>query len=154
MTTRSFIGSTIYVAVGAPATNNAAGFEALTWVKVNGLVTGPGFGVTHATVEIPDLETGFGRGVKGMGQGMESQMTFREIEADPGQLAIRGLANAGGGVGSLRINFEGVAPGSPVEYAQGFFHSAQGNPVTGENYSGFSITFRQNQASVIDDMPT
>lgn len=156
--TKSFIGLTLFVADELPATNNAAGFEALTWLKVNGLVTGPAFGVTHAAVEIPDLQTGFGRAVKGMGQGMESSLSCRYISGDAGQEKLKELAELGGGVASIKIGWgtganQALVQDDEVKYAQGFLHSYQENAATGDSFEGFTVTFRQNAPHVVDEEP-
>lgn len=102
---QSNIGKSIYVATALPATNNEAGFDALTWVKVNGLQSIGSLGVTHANIDVPDLETGFTAGVKGAGTGNDVAMTFRNVASDTGQGNVRTLANALGGaaVGSVKI---------------------------------------------------
>lgn len=151
--TRSFIGLTMFVADELPATNDSAGFEALTWIPVKGLVTGPALGVTHSAVEIPDLQTGFGLAVKGMGQGIESSLVCRAIANDPGQAKLKELAEAGRGEASIKVGWGSAAgqaldDGDPVKYAQGFLHSYRENAATGDSYEGFEVTFRQNAAHV------
>lgn len=153
--TGSHIGKTIYVAEALPATNDAAGFAALTWVKANGVQTLPQLGVSHNNIDVPDLQTGFTAGIKGAGSGNDSTATFRMVAADAGQADIRGLANAGGtlGAGSIKIvKGSGVAQapetGDPVQYAQGYFHSyieIQGDDTSHE---GFSVNFKQNALTV------
>lgn len=153
--TGSHIGKTIYVAEAVPATNDAAGFAALTWVKANGVQTLPQLGVSHNNIDVPDLQTGFTAGIKGAGSGNDSTATFRMVAADAGQADIRGLANAGGtlGAGSIKIvkgSGAAQAPvaGDPVQYAQGYFHSyieIQGDDTSHE---GFSVNFKQNALTV------
>lgn len=155
MTTGSHIGKTLYVAEALPATNDAAGFEALTWVKAEGVQVLPQLGVSHANIDVPDLQTGFTAGVKGAGTGNDSTCSFRDVAADAGQEDIRGLADAGGtaGAGSIKIvkgSGASQAPvaGDPVQYAQGYFHSfveIQGDTTTHE---GFQVNFKQNDLTV------
>ncbi len=158
--TGSHIGKTIYVAAAVPATNTKIGFEALTWVKVEGVQTLPQLGVSHSNIDVPDLQTGFTAGIKGAGTGNDSTATFRDVPADPGQEDVRDLANAGGtlGAGSIKIvKGSGVdqapATGDPVQYAQGYFHSyieIQGDDTSHE---GFSVNFKQNALTVDDVNP-
>ena len=153
--TGSHIGKTIYISPAVPATNDAAGFAALTWTKVSGVQTLPQLGVSHSNIDVPDLQTGFTAGVKGAGTGNDSTMSFRDVPADTGQTNIRGLADAGGtlGFGSIKIvKGSGVAQapvaGDPVQYAHGYFHSfveIQGDDSTHE---GFSVNFKQNALTV------
>jgi hypothetical protein len=156
----SNIGKTIFVSPAVPATNNAAGFAALTWTKVNGVQTLPQLGVSHANIDVPDLQSGFVAGVKGAGTGNDSTATFRQIAADAGQVAVRTAANAGGDAGAMSIKIvsgSGVdqAPvsGDPVQYAQGYVHSYLENQGSETTYEGFSVNFKQNALTVDATQP-
>jgi len=158
----SNIGKTIYVASALPATNDEPGFDALTWVKANGVQTIGSLGVSHANIDVPDLQTGFTQGVKGAATGNDVQLTFRMVPNDAGQGNIRTLANAGGvaAAGSIKIvrgSGANQAPvvGDPVQYAQGYFHSYVENEASDSSYEGFTVQFRQNAQTVnaIEDTP-
>jgi len=160
MTTGSHIGKRLFVAQALPATNNAAGFEALTWVEVKGWQVLPQLGVSHAAIDVPDGASGFTQGLKGAGTGNDSTMTVRKIAADAGQADVRELADVGGqdASGSIKIvkatgtldagGVPAVETGDAVQYAQGFFHSyleIQGDTTTHE---GFTVNFRQNAVTI------
>lgn len=160
MTTGSHIGKTIFVAQAVPATNDAAGFAALTWVKVNGLQTLPELGISHSMIEVPDLQTGFTTGLKGAAAGNDSTSTFRMIAGDTGQGNVRTLANAGGtsGRGSIKIvkgsgTNQAPVTGDPVQYAQGVFHSYVEIQGDDSSHEGFSVGFRQNALTVDATQP-
>ncbi|QDP53957.1 MAG: hypothetical protein GOVbin2937_34 [Prokaryotic dsDNA virus sp.] len=157
--TDNFIGRTIYMADAAPATNDNTGFEALTWVKVNGLITLPQLGVTHSMIDVPDLQTGFTSAVKGAGQGVDTTATFRNVPSDTGQDNLKTAANSQDGIISFKIvdgsgTDNAPASGDPVEYATGIAHSYQPNQGDNSNYEGFSVGFRQNAATVVATEPT
>lgn len=158
--TGSHIGKTIYVAAALPATNTAAGFEALTWVKIGGVQTLPQLGVAHSNIDVADLQTGFTQGIKGAGSGNDSTMAFRDVAADAGQEDVRDLANAGGtlGAGSIKIvkgsgASQAPAIGDPVQYAQGYFHSYVENQGDDSTHEGFSVNFKQNALTVNATVP-
>ena len=153
VTTTNFIGDTLYVASALPATNDAAGFEALTWVKVEGIQQLPQLGVTHANNDVPDLQTGFTTGIKGAGTGVESQITCREVVSDTGQANLRTLGDDAQGEGSVKIGTgtganQALQNPDVVEYAQGYFHSFQKNQGNDTNHRGFTVTFHQNALGV------
>ena len=75
----------IYVTAGVPTANTAAAFAALTWTRVAHPVTGPSFGLTHANIDVPNLETGFTLGAKGAGSGIDRQMSSATVAADAGR---------------------------------------------------------------------
>lgn len=158
--TENLIGSSLFVASAVPATNDAAGFEALSWTKIEGLQTAPVFGVTHATTNIPDLQSGFTKSVKGSASGSDTQLTVRFVESDAGQAAVETLANDAQGVCSLKLVKRGSgaanapAAGDAVEYAHGFLHSYQDNQATDTNHEGASANFRQNDFTVKATEPT
>lgn len=154
----NFLGYSVYVDLALPATNNAAGFEALTWVKVNGLVQLPRYGVEHDTIEIPDLTTGFGTAVKGMGRGVSSTLMFRDVPSDSGQTDLKSAAQDEDGLCSLKIvrgtgADNAPASGDLVIYLQGFAHSLLPNEGSGTAYEGFQVGYRQTHVEVIATEP-
>lgn len=153
--TGSHIGKTIYVAEALPATNDAAGFEALSWVKVNGVQTLPQFGISHSNIDVPDLQTGLTTGIKGAASGNDSTASFRLIAADAGQEDIRDLANAGGdaGVCSLKIvegsgTAQAPVAGDKVQYAHGYVHSYVETQGDNSTHEGFNVNFKQNALTI------
>lgn len=161
--TRNSIGKTLFVAQALPATNDKAGFEALTWVQVKGLQVLPQLGITHASIDIPDLATGFTSAGKGAGSGVESTMSFRMVPSDPGQIDLREQSDDGQGYLSIMILTgsdvdSGDGPiavtGDPVQYAQGFAHSYTENQGDTTTHEGFTVSFRQNALTITDVHPT
>ncbi|MAM60864.1 hypothetical protein [Maritimibacter sp. UBA3975] len=159
----NFIGRTIYVAESAPATNDTTGFEALTWVQVKGAQVMPQLGVTHSNIDVDDLGTGFSSGVKGMGSGRESTLQFRTIASDAGQEDVLGLAADQDGIGAVKIckgtgtdsgDGPAVQTGDVVEYAHGYFHSAEPNTPDGSSHEGWTVTFKQNAATITGVEPS
>ena len=137
-----------------PATNNAAGFVALTWTKVEGIQQLPQLGTSNAIIDVEDLQTGFTSGVKGAGSGNDSQMAIRDIgSSDAGQVIIKTAANGPDGAMSIKIvegsgTDQAPVAGDPVEYAQGFAHSYLFNQGNTSTYKGFTANFKQNALSI------
>lgn len=154
--TKSNIGATIFVITNTPPTNDETGFEGLTFAantEIKGMVQGPQFGFTHNMIDIPDLQSGQGRAVKGMSQGMDTQMAFRIVPSDTGQASAKTIADSPQGICSLKLVFGtgvggAVQPGDRVQYAQGILHSYQENQISGDTYQGFTVSFRQNEPAV------
>lgn len=156
------IGQTLYVATALPATNTTAGFEALTWVQVKGIQTLPVFGVSHSNTDIADLATGFTSGTKGAGAGKETQFTYRAIAADSGQGNCETQAVDAHGLASMKIvkgsgadAGDGPAPvtGDVVKYAQGYLHSYEENAGTDSSFEGGTVTFKQNNFTIVGAEP-
>ena len=156
MATKNHIGETIYVSRALPATNDAAGFAALDWTKAPGVQQLPQFGVTHANIDVPDLESGFTAGVKGAGAGIDSQMAFRDMgtaEMPAGQRMIKEASDENDGTLSIMIlrgsgTDNAPAAGDPVKYAQGYAHSFTENQGSTTSFKGFTANFKQNARTV------
>ena len=156
--TANNIGKTLYQASAAPATNNTAGFEALTWVLVSGGISLPQLGVSHSMIDVPDLQTGFTSAVKGAAQGVDTTATFRDVASDTGQANLETLGVSQGGVGSIKIvtgtgTDNAPVTGDVVEYAQGIIHSFQPNQADNSTFEGFTVGFRQNDFTVAGTQP-
>jgi hypothetical protein len=163
MTTSNQIGLTLYGVAGVPATNNKAGFEALTFVQLLKAQELPIFGVTHANIDVEDLGTGFTSGVKGMATGNDTTFLFHGPGTDTGMATAIVAAGGQGGLYSLKIvhgtgadSGNGPAPvaGDVVEYAQGYLHTLALNPKNGTSNQGATISFKQNAVTVDDVEPS
>lgn len=160
--TDNFIGKTLWGAVGAPATNDDTGFEALTWVQLKGHQTLPVFGVSHSNIDVPDLSTGFTSGVKGAGSGRDTTFTYHGDGTDTGIAAAIAAAADQDGIYSLKTvkgtgtdaGF-GPAPttGDAVEYAHGYLHTHEPNAGSDSTHEGGSINFKQNAPTVTATEP-
>jgi hypothetical protein len=158
--TNNQLRKVLYIAVGLPDTNDAAGFEEMTWLKVPGFTGGLQFGYTNADVTIPDIETGQNTVIKGAGTGASSTLNFRKVGTDAGVTALRGLAaTASQGFASVKVverpSGSGGEPdeGDLVQYAQGVFKDLTENPIEDSGYEGFSVVFQQNAEHVEDEEP-
>lgn len=156
------IGKTLWVAQAHPATNDTAGFEALTWVQVNGLQVLPTLGGSHNLIDVEDLAVGEVTAEKGAHSGNDSTMSFYTVAADAGQIDIKEQADDDAGALSVRIvtgsgtdSGSGPAPvtGDPVVYAQGIAHSYVDNEGNVSNHDGFQVGFRQNLKKVTGTVP-
>ena len=162
MTTGNNIGLTLYGAAGAPATNNKAGFEALTWVQLKGTQSLPIFGVTHNNIDIEDLATGFTSGVKGAATGNDSNFTYHGDGTDTGIASAIVAAVDKDGIFSLKNvrgsgtdSGDGPAPvtGDVVQYAHGYLHTYDENAKDNSTNEGGTISFKQNAFTVDDVQP-
>lgn len=161
MATRNNIGKTIYFSATLPATNDKAGFEALTWLELEHPQTLPQFGVTHANTDVEDLKTGFTTGVKSAASGVDSQGSCR-IEASAlatNQATFKALCDSAGGDVAIKIGTgtgasAALQAGDAVEYAQGYVHSYQENQASSSSFEGFTYNFKQNALTVKDVEPT
>ncbi len=153
MAIRNYIGSTLYASAALPATNNAAGFEALTWTKVEKNTTLPTFGFTHTLITADPLESGVTEKVKGMGVGQASDVACELVDADAGQAILRTSARDNEGNMSFKIGFgsgadNALVTGDEVIYAQGINHSYRDVEGNGTTSRGFTSTFDQTLVEV------
>ena len=157
--TNNHIGKSVFFSTELPATNDAAGFEALNWVKIEGFQGGAQFGFDNADIDIPDLQSGTNKRTKGLGTGAASTLSFRRVAADTaGQGGIKTLADGVSTVGSIKVvRGSGAAgapeTGDPVQYAQGYYKSFMLMEASGTTHEGFSVVFQQNEPHVDAEQP-
>jgi hypothetical protein len=151
------LGYTLYVATAAPATNDTTGFEALTWNQVKGIESLPVFGVSHGNIDVPNVGSGFTKGVKGAAVGRDTQFSFHDVDSDTGQANVKTQAADKDGIVSLKLvkgsgtdSGEGPAPvtGDAVKYAHGYLHSFEENQGTDSSHEGATVSFKQNAVTV------
>lgn len=143
MTATSDIGATLEFASGAPATFDAAGYAAMTWTKVGGLVSLPEIGSADASVAAPDLETGRTETLKGATTGKTGTVVVKKIASDAGQAAVQAAA-ATTAENSFKITY---ADGSII-YITGPVMNWVRLAATDTSYAGFSFDPMSNYAEV------
>lgn len=146
----SDITTTLWIADGLPATFDKAGYEALTWTQVKGIVSIGTVGTTTSPIDVPDLETGFTKAVKGGRAGTVTAVAMREIKTDAGQAAAKAAAIE---AQSVEYSFKILEPssGGDVEYVSGIAYDWQRNERSTTSYAGFTFNIRGNYNSVVAD---
>lgn len=146
----SDITTKLYIATGIPATFDKAGYEAMTWVQVKGIVSVGAIGVTDNMIDVPDLETGFTKGVKGARVGTVIPVAMREIKDDAGQAALKAACAA-----FTEYSFKVLEPtaGADVEYISGLPHDWTRNERSTTAYAGFTANLRSNYPSILVAAP-
>jgi len=144
------IASVVQIATGVPATFDKAGYEALTWVTIEGMVEAPSFGSTHADINIPSLATGRTKIFKGADTGVSSSLAWSYVAADAGQAAILAAAQAATGEYSLSVTDPDDVN---VEYCSGIVKDYLPNKPTTTSFAGASVNFVPNYNSVVTTTP-
>lgn len=148
----SDITTRVYIATGIPATFDKSGYEALfaSGTQIKGIVSVGAIGVTDNIIDVPDLETGFTKGVKGARVGTVIALAMREIKSDAGQAALEAACQAFTEY-SIKV-MEPTASGE-VEYISGLPHDWSRNERSTTAYAGFTANFRSNYPSVVTTVP-
>lgn len=139
------IASTISIATGEPATDDQAGFEALTFTEVGSVATIGAYGDTHSDITPPpDLKTGRQLHFTGASDGGEVPVTCHtEDYADDGQDEIR---SANG----QRANYSFMVqdPDGNIDYFYGRVVSYRNIEKSASSYEGCEFTIRVNSGVV------
>lgn len=152
--TQSHIGKRVWFSPALPATNDKAGFEALTWTEIGIYQGGARFGFDQADIDVGNLTSGVITKVKGMGTGQASTLSFANATAfNTERGTLKTLADGINTVGSIRIT-RAITAGTPVAYAAGFYKSFLEMEESGTSHEGFTVVFQQNAQHVVDVMPT
>ena len=120
------IGVVLSVSVAAPATQNAAGFAALTFTKVAALLSFPSFGGVAAVVSNTPLETGEECKSQGSINWGSVPLNGLYTEEDPGHLIM--LSGLNGAQKGVDLSFELVYPNGAIRYLRGFVTTYTENP--------------------------
>lgn len=146
------IGTTLAIATGRPATNDAAGFAALTWVQAaEGIVSIGAIGDTNETITVPDITTGRNMTLKGAVTGDTVSVAMSRKRQASGalqaaQAAFKAAATSMGGEYSLRIVEPGA--GGVTQYIAGVPMNWKETERSTSSYAGFTFDFAINYAPV------
>jgi hypothetical protein len=138
------IGTTLAIATGLPATFDEAGYEAMTWVNIAGLVSIGEVGDDHETISVPDLTLGRIRTIKGAATGTTIAIALREVLLDAGQAAAEVAAKAAGGEYSFRVG----EPAGKEQYFSGVCMSWKRTERSTGSYAGFTFSVTTNYPTV------
>jgi hypothetical protein len=149
----NLIGTKIAIATGRPATNDKAGFDALTpWVEADaGTVSIGAIGDTNETITVPDLTTGRNTTIKGAVTGDVVNVAFsRQRVAATGaltaaQAAFQAAAQAAGGEYSIRV----TEAGGVIHYFTGQVMNWKKTEMTTTSYAGFTFDCAINTTPIV-----
>lgn len=135
----SYIGATIAVAAGKPATTDAAGFAALSYSTVGEIQQFGAIGDTSAAIEVGDLAAGRISRINGAVDGGENEFSFSYEDADAGQVILRNNSNTNNDV-SCRV----TDPDGQIAYFFGRVANVRDKERTMDTDKGMTGTFRIN----------
>ena len=139
----SYIGTVVSVVAALPVTSNAAGYAALTWTGVVGLLVQFGeLGDQSSDINVTTL-AGRSLHTNGALDGGEVGFTYVFAAADAGQVILRNNSNTNVGV-SVRV----TDPDGQVSYAAGVVSGVRDAERADGNYKGQSGVLRINTATV------
>lgn len=138
----NYISTLILVSSALPSTNNAAGFNALTFTSVVGCMSIDASGDKSDDISDVGLD-GRTFHIIGALDGGVIQCKFRTDLADAGQLLIKSLINLNTN-SSLKI----VEPANNKEWATGVWANYMALPRDAKGYQGWTAEFRVNTAPV------
>jgi len=142
MTTIS-ISSELHVAAAKPATDDQAGYEALTFTEVEGVVNIGEFGDNSEDVTATRLKDGRTEHFNGAKDGGEIQVQAISNASDPGQIIVK----AGSGTNTTH-SFKIVDPNGNATYFFGRLANWTQSERTASSYEGVAFTMRRNSDAV------
>lgn len=143
------IGTVMSVAAGKPATEDDAGYAALSWEEVEGTLTIPTLGMTQAAITSNLLKSGLTQHDHGTRTIGEKSITFKELDVDAGMDVVR--ANTGK---SNIISFKVEYKTGRIKYFFGFIASLEENEATTETEAGGTFLIWPNSEMIeVDPTP-
>lgn len=142
MTTTS-IGGTLHVVAAEPATENAAGYEALTFVEIGEVVSIGAIGDTSEDVTVTKLKDGRTEHFNGAKDGGSVPVTCVRETGDAGQAIVESGANT-----NTTHSFKIVDPDGTAFYFYGRLANVQTPERTASTYEGLTFEMRRNSGTV------
>lgn len=140
------LGTELAISAAAPATQNTAGFEALTWAVVGGVLNIPRSGDASETITADVLAEGRRQLANGTLVGTEMTIPYLLDTADAGQVIIAANVNSNT-LCSIRV----TDASSNIYYQTGYI----GSMMEGDRSTGSArqrdFVFRPTKAPVFDD---
>lgn len=135
----------LFISANPPATKDTAGYQAMSGLQqIKGVVSIGSIGFPHATIEVPELETGITKTFKGARTGSGAQIAFADRPDDAGQAAVATANNA-----ETEVTLMVVSPdGTKADFWTGIIHSLVDNDADTSSYEGATFTFVPNYAVV------
>ena len=143
--THQTIYTKLYIASGKPATEDQAGYEALTWTRVVKPLSIPERGDSTEDVSVNSLDDGRVEHFNGVVDGGVLDVPFVTVEGDAGQAIL--LASTGG---NTTYSFKEESPDATVDtYYFGRISAPMITEATPNGWEGFTTQIRVNSARVI-----
>ncbi|WP_347837720.1 hypothetical protein [uncultured Planktomarina sp.] len=142
MTTIS-IGSTLHVVAAKPATENAAGYDALTFVEIGEIVSIGAIGDTSEDVTVTKLKDGRTEHFNGAKDGGSVPVAAVRESGDAGQVIVEANANT-----NETCSFMIVDPNGDEFYFYGRLANVQTPERTASTYEGLTFEMRRNSGTV------
>lgn len=139
----STTGTTISVVAGEPATFNLAGYKAMTFVPVVGVVTFGAWGDDNEDVAEPLLSEGRVIHTNGTADGGEVEISVQHRTTDAGSAVIQTNAGTNEAVSIRKLYKSG-----DVEFATAVISSAKYREAAGNAVRGYTVMARVNTALV------
>jgi hypothetical protein len=143
------IGTLIAIAPGVPATFDAAGYAALTWVNIVGLQSIGEMGDENETIAIPDLTAGRIRTRKGAATGTTVSIALRAplpAETATGQANLKTAAT---GTGATESSFRVTDASGNIDYFSGVPMNWKRTERTTSSFEGYTCDVALNYPIVL-----
>jgi|GEM_PF-1399198 len=131
------IGSTVHIAVGVPATEDQAGYEAQSFTQVKKVLSVPEFGNDSEAGTVTLLETGVTQHYNGTKIVPPFTIPYVYDITDPGQVIVRANVN-----GPTEVTIRITDVDGRDQYCQGVFANLHDIERTPQSYRGESFEFR------------
>lgn len=138
----TYVGATLGVVAATPATEDAAGFGALTYVAVGKLISIGETGDEAEDVTVP-LLAGRTLHLNGAKDGGARDFAYQYELTDPGQVILRAQNN-----GQTTVSFKITDPDGKIEYFHGLVANLKMAERTSSAYKGQKGQLRVNSAVI------
>ncbi len=134
------LGTKLKIAPGRPATEDQAGYGALTWTEIEGVISLPERGDTINDVSEPTLKDGRVEHFNGSKDGGVLTAPIKYIEGDAGQAALVAAAGTNDTYSFQEVDSDGVQ----AHFYYGRVQSVMRREATPDSFKGYSSNIAVN----------
>jgi hypothetical protein len=145
---QTIAGSKIYISATLPATEDQAGYEALTFTEIGGATDSPSTGISANNVTYDLLSEGFTSNRKGQKTYGTGTVNYAEVPVDAGQVIVQAAV-----VSNNNYAFAISDQNGNFKYLQGIVQSAPASGGTADTIQAITMTIQWNSATVFVAAP-
>ncbi|WP_299945358.1 hypothetical protein [uncultured Ruegeria sp.] len=134
------LGTGLKIATGRPATEDQAGYGALVWTDIEGVISLPERGDTITDVSEPTLKDGRVEHFNGAKDGGVLSVPIKFIEGDAGQVALVAAAGTNTVYSFQEVDSDGVE----AHFYYGRVQSVMRREATPNSFKGYSASLAVN----------
>lgn len=138
------VGTKLKIATGRPATHDQAGYGAMTFTEIEGVIDIPDRGDDSEDIADPTIKEGRAEHFTGTKDGGVLQIPIKHIEGDAGQAELKSAAGT-----NVTMSFQEVDPDGETHFYFGRVHAVLRRASSSKSFKGYIAKVAVNSGRFI-----